>query len=185
MLTFECTQVNSSDFRVSLWFLYESCQCMCSPRLELPGMNWVSLGLLEERLQTRADWSDLACNCVLFGLYDGVLFPPFNLLPTFQNSEISHKNWGFWLLLKKKRIWQHWASIPSWQQLSWSWTVTSLDPALSAALSIWVCDPDCRGFRSYFLNLTLFLFITFLLILLLKHAIWLWPISLEYKFCLQ
>lgn len=44
--------------------------------------------------------TDVVCCCVLFGFHgDSSLF--LNLLPAFPNSEISHKNQGFWLLLKK------------------------------------------------------------------------------------
>lgn len=109
-----------------------------------------------------------------------VFFSPCNLLPTFQNTEISHKNWGSWLLLKKKKIWQHWAYMPSCQQLSWSWILTSLDPVLCSSChslvlaSIWVCDPYCSGLIRLFSKSYV---ITFLLILLLKHAIWLWHLS--------
>jgi len=34
-------------------------------------------------------------------------------MTTFENQGVSHKNPDFWLLLKQKKIWQHWTGTPA------------------------------------------------------------------------
>lgn len=83
---------------------------MCSPLLELPGMDWVRPGLLEERLQTGG--REVRPSLQLCFIWPQWWLFPFHLLPKFQNCEISHKNRGFWLPLKRQTIWQHWTYSP-------------------------------------------------------------------------
>lgn len=120
-------------------------------------MNWL-FGLLEERLQWVALRTDAVCCCVSLGFYDSSsLF--FNLLPAFPNSEISHKNQGFWLLLKKKKkkkptedlaIVALYSLVATSQPNSNCPRHGALTSLLPLFLGIWVCGHSCNGFRKLF-----------------------------------
>lgn len=128
-------------------------------------MNWL-FGLLEERLQWVALRTDIVCCCVSFGFYDSSsLF--FNFLPAFPNSEISHKNQGFWLLLKTKTkktrrsgnsIVALYSLVATSQPNSNCPRYGALTSLLPLFLGIWVCGHSCSGFRKLFSKSLLFSF---------------------------